>query len=499
MDILIAYDKFCQIMRTLRMSQQRLSTGIPGLDEVLMGGLIAGRAYLVRGAPGCGKTTLGMHFLNAGKLQNEITLLITLGELEAQLRLNSSFLGLDLDQIAVLDLSPSSEFFTQVQSYDIFSPAEVERAPITQKIIEQVETLKPQRIFIDSITQFRYLATDKFQFHKQVLSFLRFLKERGITTVLSTEASREAPDEDLQFIADGIINLEFHHGERSLSVQKFRSSDFRVGNHSIRMTSQGIKVFPRLIPEQFDGHFQHESIPSGIPELDELLQGGLERGTITIFTGPSGVGKTTLGMQFMKEAAGRGERSLVCCFEEAPETLLRRCESVNIPVRAMMERGTLSVIPIEPLLYTPDEFANLVRREVEEQGTQIVMIDSIAGYRLSFREQELVNHLHAVGRYLKNMGVATLLINETETITGEFRITELGISYLADNIIFLRYLEIQGELHKAIGVLKKRLSDFEKTLREIEITRYGIKVGKPLTNLRGILTGTPDFINPSDR
>jgi circadian clock protein KaiC len=255
-----------------------------------------------------------------------------------------------------------------------------------------------------------------------------------------------------------------------------------------------MEVFPRILPEDYPGEFVPELVPSGIPDLDELLQGGLERGQITIISGPSGVGKTTLGMQFMKEAAGRGERSVVCCFEEAPQTLIRRCESINIPVRAMIERGTLKIISIEALLYSPDEFANLVRHQVEQERAQIVMIDSIAGYKLAFRQKDLVNHLHALCRYLKNTGVATLLLNEIEMITGDFRVTELGISYLADNIVFLRYLEIQGELRKAIGVLKKRLSDFEKTLREYEITRYGIRVGKPLKNLRGILTGTPDFI-----
>src|SRR5262249_50442108 len=137
-------------------------------------------------------------------------------------------------------------------------------------------------------------------------------------------------------------------------------------------------------------------------------------------------------------------------------------------------------------------FCRLVRREVEEQNARIVMIDSLAGYRLSIRGDELVSHVHALVKYLKNMGVTCILVNEVEAITGTFEATELGISYLADNIIFLRYLEVQGELRKALGVLKKRLSDFQKGLRELEITRYGIKLGKPLTELRGILTGMPE-------
>jgi circadian clock protein KaiC len=477
------------------MPQDRLSTGIPGFDEILHGGLIPGRAYLVRGQPGTGKTILGLHFLSSGAEAGEKSLYITLGESAEQIRTNAEALGFDLKGIAFLDLSPTSQFFTEIQTYDIFSPAEVEREPTTQQIINQVEALKPQRIFLDAMTQFRYLSPDAFQFRKQVLSFLRFLREQGATVLFTSEGSEDAPDNDLQFMSDGVIHLTFSSEERSVSVSKFRGSDFRSGNHSMRLTQIGMEVFPHLMPEVYSQEFALEVLSSGVPELDELLHGGFERSTITIISGPSGVGKSTLGLQFMKEAAGRGERSAIYAFEERKETLLRRCEGINIPVHAMMERGTLSVVQIEPLHYTPDEFANLVRYEVEQQKARIVMIDSISGYRLSVRGNELVIHIHALCKYLQNMGVAVLLINEVETITGDFRPTEIGISYIADNLVFLRYLEMEGELRKAIGVLKKRMTDFEKTLREFEITRYGIKVGKPLTNLRGILKGSPEWVD----
>lgn len=474
-------------------STNRLSTGIVGLDEVLQGGLIPGRAYLVRGGPGTGKTTLGLHFLTAGVANGEKTLFIALGEQEAQIRKNGERLGFDLEKVTFLDLSPTSEFFAQVETYDIFSPAEVEREPTTRQIVELVEKLKPNRVFVDAMTQFRYLATDSFQYRKQVLSFLRFLVDQGATVLFSSEGSAEAPDADLQFLSDGVIDLEFGPQGRSLSVTKFRGSDFHSGRHALQLSGKGIELLPKLVPAEYRREFVAETISSGVPELDELLHGGLERGTVTIITGPSGVGKTTLGLVFMKEAAGRGERSVVYTFEEGVETLLARCEAINIPVHAMMERGTLAVVKVEPLRYSPDEFARLVRREVEEQGARIVMIDSISGYRLSLRGEDLVAHIHALSKYLANMGVTALLINEVEWITGEFRATEGGISYLADNIIFMRFLEVRGELRKAIGVLKKRLSDFEKTMREFEITRYGVKVGKPLTELRGILSGTPEW------
>jgi len=275
---------------------------------------------------------------------------------------------------------------------------------------------------------------------------------------------------------------------RTISITKFRGSDFSRGEHDMQLTGEGLQVFPHLLPPPIDVEFEHETINSGIPELDELLHGGLTRGTITIITGPSGVGKTTLGLQFMKEMAGRGENSIVYIFEEWEQVLISRCESIGIPIRSMIENRTLSIRQIEPLHYRPDEFAYKVRSDVERQKTAIVMIDSVSGYGLSIHVEDLVRHLHALCKYLQGIGVAVLLINETETITtNEFRATDLGISYVADNILFLRYFERNGQMRKGIGVLKKRLTDFEQTMREIEITRYGLKIGKPLAEMKDIL------------
>lgn len=467
-----------------------VSTGIEGVDEVLSGGFVPRRSYLVRGGPGAGKTTFGLHFLVCGVAAGEKVLFITLQEPEAHIRENASRTGFDLDGVTFLDLSPTSRFFAESQTYDIFSPAEVEREPTTKLIVQEIETLQPRRVFLDPLTQFRYLAPDRFHYHRQVLSFLRFLSETGATVLFTSEHSAEAPDEDLQFLADGVINLELASGIRTIHVTKMRGIDFRHGRHAMRLTHRGILVYPRLQPELARVEFRRDILPSGVPEIDEMLSGGIERGTVTIITGPSGVGKTTLGLQFMKEAAGRGERSVVYLFEEDREILLARCAAINIPARAMMEHGTLAVERVEPLAYLSDEFAHMVRREVEKNGTRIVMLDSIAGYRLSIRGEDLVSHMHGLSKYLQGLGVSVILVADVSKVVGDFQVTEEGLSYLGDNVIFLRYLEMKGEMHKAIGILKKRMSDFEKTIREFEITRYGIRVGKPLTGVQGILTGS---------
>lgn len=376
----------------------------------------------------------------------------------------------------------------------------MERAPTTEKIIQAVRAISPRRVVIDSMTQFRYLASDPFQYRKQALSFLRFLTEQGATVLFISEGSTEAPDEDLQFLSDGVIVVQKLSDRRTVEVTKFRGSEFRWGPHTSRLTHAGMEVYPRLSPESFRRTFAPEIVASGVPELDELLHGGVPKGTTTIISGPTGVGKTTLGLQFMKEAAGRGERSVVFSFEEDGETILRRCEAINIPARKMSEKGFLSVQTVEPLAFTPDEFSALVRREVEEKGAQIVMFDSLAGYRMSHHGEGMEHDVHALCRYLSNMGVTTFLVVELSSIAGGFQATEIGLSYLADNIVFLRYMELHRtearivEMRKAIGVLKKRQGDFDKTLREVEITSYGIKVNKPMGRLNTILGDLPVWV-----
>ena len=473
---------------------ERISSGIEGLDEILYGGFIPQRTYLVRGGPGAGKSTLGLHYLNAGTLNNEKVLYITLEESEAGITANNKNRGFDFSKIKFLDISPSSEFFSETQTYDIFSPAEVEREPITKMIMDAVEKIKPSRVFIDPMTQFRYLTSDVFQFRKQVLSFLKYLVEQGATVLFSSECSLQVPDDDLQFMSDGIIDLTCDASDRYISLHKMRGTGFHSGRHAMRMNGEGLVVYPRLIPNVQAKDFNFEVLPTGIAELDDILHGGIERGTVTVITGPSGVGKTTVGTQLMKEAALRGEHSILYTFEEEIELILERCDNIGISARQMVKKKSLQIEKIEPLQYSADEFAWRVRKDVAFHDTRIVMIDSISGYKLSLREENLQSQLHAISKYLQNLGVAVIIINEVESITGDFRITEDRFSHIADNIIFMRYMEIEGEMHKAIGVLKKRLSNFEKGLREFEINERGIRIGEPFKGLRGILAGIPEFI-----
>ena len=472
-------------------------SGLKELDHILNGGYLNHNAYLVRGGPGTGKTTLGMHYLQEGLQQNESVLFISFNEQKDKLIRNARTMNFNTDEIPILDLAPGRSFFKDGQSSSVFEDADVDLDPLIDQITKKVDELEPDRIFLDSLTQLRFLAPSKYQFHKYALSLTNYLLEHAHSILLVSESSSELPDDDLQFLSDGVINLEWDHHGRNLYITKLRGADFKSGIHSYEITSEGLKIYPKLEPHEEVRKINYSKLPFGVPEIDEMVHGGIERGCCTLITGPSGVGKTTLGMQFMKEAAGRGERSVLYLFDEKKELLVRRCESIGIPIRDMLDTGHLEIIEFTPEENSLNQFNDEVQRQVEKLDTSIIMIDSIRGYELMADTDNLSEALHPLNTYLKNMGVTALLINEVEYITGNFRITDVGISYMSDIVIFLRFMEFRGAMQKAIGIIKNRLSDYEKTLRQYEITRYGLKVGEPLDNLRGILTGSPSFVSDS--
>lgn len=466
-----------------------LATGIPGFDEILHGGLPPRRAYLAVGGPGTGKTTFGFHFLETA--HPEPGLFVSLGQGAQQLQEDFGQFGLQNEHIHVYDLAPGSQPSPQDESYTLLQSWEVEGPSLIDNILSKAEELQPGRIFLDSMTHLRQLSPDDYQFRKQILALLNRLTSQGITVGLSAEADGVV-DVDLAYLCDGIFQFQFQfQGQgRKVAVRKLRGHSFSEGEHTIRIEGAGLRVFPRLLPGEHGQAFTREIIPSGVPALDELTHGGINRGTVTIISGPTGVGKTTLGIQYMKEGATRGERSVVFTFEENADGLMERLGGIGMPLKEMQQSGHLAVAAVEPMHYNTDEFAHVLRREVEDNGTRIVMIDSLSGFKQSVRGTELVEAIHSLCRYLTNMGVTVILINES-LVSGavQERATEAGVSYLGDAILFLKYVELNGELLKAIGMLKKRSGDFEKTIRKFDVTPYGLQVGAPLRKLRGILHG----------
>jgi circadian clock protein KaiC len=481
------------------MKKDLLSTGIAGLDEVLRGGLIPERFYLLRGGPGTGKTTMGLHFLIEGLKNKEKVLLVTMTEDIEKIKDDGKKYNFPMSEIEYIDLSPGEDFVSENQDYDLFSSAQSEQKPLLEKLTQKIDELKPDRIFFDGFTQLKYLSSDTFKFRKQILSFMQFVKKYDSTILLTSEVGVSNPDDDLQFMVDGIINIIYEYQNYYLEITKYRGSDFNKGKHTMKFKKDGIKVYPQLelIKHNFD--YEMELLSFGIPEIDKLLNGGIEKGTTTIISGPTGVGKTTLGTQFIRQCGVNDLRSIIYTFEESYKTLIERSRSIKIPLEQLKNDNKVFIKEINPLEYTPAEFAHEVSSDVKEKDISVVLLDSITGYFLTFNAfnemQKMVTGIHYLCEHLKNQGVTVLMINENKKITGDFQATDTQTSFIADNLIFLRYLEINGRLKKAIGVLKKRMSGFENKLRNFEITSDGIKVGEPLEDLRGILSGNPEFIN----
>lgn len=481
------------------MEKNLLKSGIIGFDEVLEGGFIPSRFYLVRGGPGTGKTTLGIHFLVEGLKNNEELLFVSMTENVENIKQNGRKFGFPMDEITFLDLSPKSDFFANNGDYDIFSTSEMEEEPIIKKLTKTIENVKPDRIFFDGFTQLKFLSSDDFKFRKQILSFIQFVKKYDSTILLTSEVGTAINDDDLQFMVDGIIHLNYENLENSLEISKYRGSGFNKGKHTMKFKDHGIEVYPHLKVSDYETTLSERKLPFGVTEIDKMLLGGIEEGTTTMITGPSGVGKTTLGTQFIKNAAEIGKTSIIYTFEENHRTLINRGEAINIPLDKMVDNHKLIVKKVNPFEYALDEFSYKVRMDIERHHASIVLLDSVSSYFLYFNKNhgyvDLLRELHSLCDYLKSQGVTVFLTNEIENINGEFRITSTQTSYLADNIIFLRYLEMHGKLEKAIGILKKRMGDFENTMRKYRITSEGINVGEPLNNMRGILTGSPELID----
>ena len=480
---------------------ERMPTGIPGLDEVLRGGLITQNSYLIVGGPGTGKTILSFQWLMEGKRRGEPALYITLAEPGGKIERNVRSFGWELDGVQMVDLTPTlAASKTPEAEYSVFHPSEVERTPVWQGIYDAVEEHKPARLVIDSLTQLRYLSTDEYQFRKQMLALVAFLDNCGCTSFLVFEPTELEKETSVALAVDGIMRLhrEISPGRviglRSIEVEKLRGSDFMSGLHQMRIGGKGVSVFPHRIEAPTEVRPGEKLLATGIPHLDELLGGGIESGTTTIITGPAGAGKSTLGMKLLAQSVEAGDPSVLYAFEESVQSIATRCRGVGMSVEGMLDSGALRVVRVNPMELYPDEFLSLVRRAVEEDGCRVVMIDSLRGYELAMEEfGTMVANISNLVTYLNGKGVTTLLINEVENITGDLKATEFAVSYVADNIILLRYAEYNSQVIKIIGCLKKRLGTFQPELRQLHISPDGIRVSEKLENMRGILTGVPVY------
>lgn len=486
-------------------SRPLISTGVPGLDDVLGGGLAPSRLYLIEGTPGSGKTTLALQFLLDGVRNGEPVLYVTLSESETELQGVAASHGWDLRGVQMRELLPSAESLQPDEQYTMFHPSEVELGATSQRIIADVEALRPKRVVFDSLSELRLLAGNSLRYRRQILALKQFFAGRDCTVLLLDDMTAMEHDLHVQSIAHAVIRLEqnvsdYGAARRRLIVVKFRGQDFRGGYHDYRILRGGLKVFPRLIAAEHRPECDRHPLPSGIAALDALLGGGLESGTSTLVVGAPGTGKSTVAVQYALAAAARGEKSAIYLFDESVDTLRSRCAGMGMALDDHIAAGRIAARQIDPAELTPGELTHDIRAMVENEGAKVVILDSLNGFLNAMPDERfLIVHLHELLTFLGQAGVATLLVGAQHGLIGTSMTTPIDASYLADSVVMLRYFEADGEVHQAISVLKKRGGAHERTIRGFEMTGDGLDVGPPLRQFSGILTGVPSRLGDEPR
>ena len=486
------------------LSNNKVPTGISGLDEILGGGLPPRRLYLIQGAPGCGKTTLALQFLLTGAAAGEKVLYISLSETREEVEEVARSHGWPLELVEIVELSAIDQQLAAQAQNTLFHSSEVELTETTKLLLDAVERVKPTRVAFDSLSELRLLSQTPLRYRRQILAFKQYFAGRNCTTLLLDDNTAEGADAHVLSLAHGVIVLEqlspeYGRERRRLNVRKVRGTTYRGGYHDFVIERGGLTVYPRLVAAEHHRQFSNENVSSGVPGIDTLLGGGLTRGTSTLFSGPPGTGKSTLALKFALAAAIRGEKVAIYTFDETLGVLAARAAGLNFELEEMINSGSVEALQIDPAELSPGELASRVQVGVERDGVRVVYLDSLNGYLQSMGEDRFLNlQLHELVTYLNQQGVVTILIVTPQGLLGNMQ-SPVDVTYLADTVVTFRFFEAHGAVHRAIAAIKKRTGNHERTIRELTISAGGIEVGPPLSGFRGVLTGTPTLSDEPER
>jgi len=479
-------------------SQTIAATGIDGLDHLLLGGFPRNRVYLLQGDPGVGKTTLGLQFLLEGVRNGETTLYITLSETRDELQAVARSHNWDISGIHIYEQLIGEEGLEEDET-TVFYPAEVELGQTVKALLSEVERLKPDRVVLDSLSEIRLLAQSTLRYRKQILALKHFFAGRHVTVLFLDDRTTDVTDMQLQSVPHGVVELErytplYGSARRRLQLVKVRGLNFRDGYHDFSILTGGIVVYPRLIAAEHRRIVNLEQLPSGLVRLDEMLGGGVDRGTSTLIMGPAGAGKSALATQYAIAAAKRGEKATLFIFEESMSSLFNRSAALGMPLQPWIDQGLITLRQIDPAQLQPGELAHLVRQSVEIDQARVLVIDSLNGYLNAVPEERfLLLHLHELLSYLGQNGVATILVFAQHGLLGAAMQSPVDVSYLADCVLLLRYFEAHGTIRKAISVVKKRSGLHDTAIRDLVLSKDGVQVGEPLSDFRGVLSGIPNY------
>ena len=475
-------------------------TGVPGLDDILSGGLTAGHVFLLEGAPGTGKTTIALRFLLEGSEAGERGLYITLSETERELRAGAASHGWTIDDnICVFEVVPAESLLDADQQQSLLYSSDLELGESTKLIYEAFQQLKPSRVVLDSLSEIRLLAQSSLRYRRQILALKHYFARHGATVLLLDDLTSEASDRTAHSVVHGVIKLEelapdYGAERRRLRVSKYRGQAFRGGYHDFTIRTGGVAVFPRLVALEHRTGFRREQVTSDIAGLDALLGGGIEQGSSTLMIGPAGTGKSTFALQFVTAAVRRGERAAIFAFDEELSLLFDRTRAMGFDLKGMRDAGSLHIEQVDAAELSPGEFAYRVRDRVDKAQARTVVIDSLNGYQAAMpQENALILHIHELIQFLNRQGAATFLTVAQHGLMGDMR-SPVDVTYLADTVILLRYFEALGRVRRAVSVIKKRTGRHEDTIREFHIDGQGLVLDAPLDEFQGVLRGMPTFV-----
>ncbi len=476
-----------------------ICTGIPGLDDVLIEGIPLNRVLLLLGPPGSGKTTFALQFLVEGVRHGEKGLYVTLAESKEELGEFARSHNLSLEGIDLLALMPAQYLEGKPQAY--FQPGEFEAGELPRRIIDELRRMRPSRLVVDSLSELRVFMPDDIRFHRHITALKRVTSDLKVTTLLLEPAARDGSvDPHLQTAAHAVVELEvaprtYGSERRQLRVTKMRDYDYVPGYHDYTFTRKGLVVHPRIVRAVARERSREDPmLPSGIPELDRMLDGGVRRGTSTLLLGTTGTGKSSIAMQYAMSAARRGERSHVYYFDEAIETAVLRSEGLGLPVGEAVRDGWIRMEQLDPAALSGGEFVHKMREAVAADDARVVIIDSLTGYMRALPDEEsLLLQLHELFSHLHRLKVSTFMIVAQSGNFSANTQSVVDLSYLADTVVLFRAFESLGEVRTALSILKKRYGAHEKTIRELLLEPGRIRVGPVLKEFEGVLTGTPRF------
>jgi circadian clock protein KaiC len=472
--------------------------GVAGLDTILHGGLPRDEMHLIQGVAGTGKTTLALNFLRAGAAAGEPAVYVTLSQSKVHLERIARSHNWSLDGIVIHELSPGTVASRIAARQTVLPTADVELGELFRDLIDLAGRVKPRRAVFDSVTILEMLAGTPQRYHREVVTLRQLFVEHGCTLLALADhpgdaSAGERPEVIFHPLCGVVINLAqdarpFGDVRRRLRVIKARGLPHNGGYHDFKIRTGLTEVFARLgaydQPEQHTG----KVVATGVEMLDRMVGGGLEPGTSCFIVGASGSGKSTIANLFAS-AVEPAARAAIFLFDERPEVCIARSAQVGLDVRAAIDAGRMIVEQLDPGEIAPGEFAQRVRHFVEDRQTKIVVLDSIVGYFAAMGSADvLMTQLHELIAYLTRNSVLLIMCGAQEGFMSIGASSAVDVSYLSDTIIALSFFEAEGQLRRAVAVVKKKYGDHLGTIHELSIVDNHLRIGEqPLAALHTLV------------